>query len=134
MKPSKNGATFGPSAGQGTYPNEHKRWTEYEKKLLMRFRTEGADAISPLLGRSPKAVRRMASKMHVSLRLMPGDMCPICGKFRIRAHTAAARHGMCQACWTKELARLRDDAAEQRRADRLYQAAKKRAQRAGGDK
>lgn len=132
MKERNSGAIFGPSAAQGPYPNDGRPWSNSEKRTLSRFRGEGADAISGLLGRSPKAVRRMASKLHVSLRVRPGEVCPVCGERRVREHTSAAKRGMCPACWAGELAKLRDDAADQRRAERSYQAAKKRAQRAGG--
>lgn len=134
MNQPKGRNKFVSSPAHGMYPNNGKPWDESEKHILSRFRNEGADAIAAMLGRSPMAIRVMASKMHVSLRVKPGELCPVCGKYRIRDHTAAARHGMCPACWTKELIRLREEAAEQKRLDRAYQAAKKRAQRAGGRK
>lgn len=127
---SNSGATPGPSAGGTAYPNERKPWTTRELKTLSTMRNEGADAIAEILGRSPKAVRRMASKAHVSLRVRPGDICPVCGMREVRPHTMAARHGMCPTCWTERLTRLREEEAAQRRAEREYQAAKKRAQRA----
>lgn len=131
MGNSKNpGDTPGPSAAQGAYPNERKPWTTSELKTLSTMRNEGADAIAEILGRSPKAVRRMASKAHVSLRVRPGDICPVCGMREVRPHTSAGRHGMCPTCWTERLTRLREEEACQKRAEREYQAAKKRAQRA----
>ena len=119
------------TAAQAAYPNEHKPWSNSEKRTLSRNRNEGADAIAAILGRSPNSVRVMASKMHVSLRVSPGDVCPVCGVHEIRPHTAAARHGMCPTCWTKKLTSLREEEASLRQAERDYQAAKKRAQRSG---
>lgn len=127
---SNSGARRGPSAAQGEYPNERKPWTTRELKVLSTMRNEGADAIAAILGRSPKAVRRMASKSHVSLRVRPGDICPVCGMREVRPHTSAGRHGMCPTCWTERLTRLREKKAGLRQAEREYQAAKKRAQRA----
>ncbi len=120
----------GPSAGGTAYPNERRPWTTGELKTLSTMRNEGADAVAAILGRSPKAVRRMASKAHVSLRVRPGDVCPVCGMREVRPHTSAGRHGMCPTCWTERLTRLREEEACQKRAEREYQAAKKRAQRA----
>lgn len=126
----KAGATPGPSAAQGAYPNERKPWTTSELKTLSTMRNEGADAIAEVLGRSPKAVRRMASKQRVSLRVQYGELCPMCGKYVVREHTSAGRRGMCVVCWTKKLTRLREERAEMVVREREYQAAKKRAQRA----
>lgn len=131
MKDRKGGDRFVSSAVQAAYPNENKPWSNSERRTLARNRNEGADAISEILGRSPKSVRVMASKMHVSLRVSPGDVCPVCGIHEVRPHTAAARHGMCPTCWTKKLTSLREEEASLRQAERDYQAAKKRAQRSG---
>lgn len=131
MKDRNGGGRISPSAAQTAYPNENKPWSNSERRTLSRNRNEGADAISEILGRSPKAVQRMAEKMHVSLRVSPGDVCPVCGVHEIRPHTAAARHGMCPTCWTRKLTSLREEEASIRQAERDYQAAKKRAQRSG---
>lgn len=131
MKDRNGGGRLSPSAAQTAYPNENKPWSNSEKRTLSRNRNEGADAIAAILGRSPKAVQRMAEKMHVSLRVSPGDVCPVCGVHEVRPHTAAARHGMCPTCWTRKLTSLREEEASVRQAERDYQAAKKRAQRSG---
>ncbi len=131
MKDRNGGGRLSPSAAQTAYPNENKPWSNSEKRTLSRNRNEGADAIAAILGRSPKAVQRMAEKMRVSLRVSPGDVCPVCGIHEVRPHTAAARHGMCPTCWTKKLTSLREEEASVRQAERDYQAAKKRAQRSG---
>lgn len=103
MGDTNTGATPGPSAGGTAYPNERRPWTTGELKTLSTMRNEGADAVAAILGRSPKAVRRMASKAHVSLRVRPGDVCPVCGMREVRPHTSAGRHGMCPTCWTERL-------------------------------
>lgn len=131
MKDRNSGGMLSPSAGQTAYPNENRPWSSSDRRTLSRNRNEGADAIAAILGRSPKAVRRMAEKMRVSLRVSPGDVCPVCGVHEIRPHTAAARHGMCPTCWTRRLTGLREEEAGLRQAEREYQAAKKRAQRSG---
>lgn len=131
MNDRNGGGRLSPSAAQTAYPNENRPWSNSEKRTLSRNRNEGADAIAAILGRSPKAVQRMAEKMRVSLRVSPGDVCPVCGIHEVRPHTAAARHGMCPTCWTKKLTSLREEEASVRQAERDYQAAKKRAQRSG---
>lgn len=131
MKDRNGGDRFVSRAAQTAYPNENKPWSNSERRALSRNRNEGADAIAEMLGRSPRAVRVMASKMRVSLRVAPGDVCPVCGVHEIRPHTAAARHGMCPTCWTRKLTSLREEEASVRQAERDYQAAKKRAQRSG---
>lgn len=131
MKDRNGGGRLSPSAAQTAYTNENKPWSNSERRTLSRNRNEGADAIAEILGRSPKAVQRMAEKMHISLRVSPGDVCPVCGVHEIRPHTAAARHGMCPTCWTRKLTSLREEEASIRQAERDYQAAKKRAQRSG---
>lgn len=131
MKNRNCGDRFISRAAQTAYPNENKPWSNSEKRTLSRNRNEGADAIAEILGRSPKSVRVMASKMHVSLKVSPGDICPVCGVREIRPHTSAARHGMCPTCWTKKLTALREEATSDQQAERDYQAAKKRAQRSG---
>jgi rubrerythrin len=131
VKDRNGGGRLSPQAAQTAYPNENKPWSNSERRTLSRNRNEGADAIAEILGRSPKAVQRMAEKMRVSLRVLPGEVCPVCGIHEIRPHTAAARHGMCPTCWTRKLASLREEEASIRQAERDYQAAKKRAQRSG---
>lgn len=131
MKDRNGGGRLSPQAAQTAYPNENKPWSNSERRTLSRNRNEGADAIAEILGRSPKAVQRMAEKMRVSLRVSPGEVCPVCGIHEVRPHTAAARHGMCPTCWTRKLASLREEEASIRQAEREYQAAKKRAQRSG---
>lgn len=129
MKTRDNRDKFVSTAGQTAYPNDKKLWSNSEKRTLSRYRNEGADAIAEILGRSPKSVRVMASRLHVSLRVVPGDVCPACGVHEIRPHTLAARHGMCPTCWTRKLTALREEANSDLQAERDYQAAKKRAQR-----
>lgn len=131
MKDRNGGGRLFPQAAQTAYPNENKPWSNSERRMLSRNRNEGADAIAEILGRSPKAVQRMAEKMRVSLRILPGEVCPVCGIHEVRPHTAAARHGMCPTCWTRKLTSLREEEASIRQAEREYQAAKKRAQRSG---
>lgn len=131
MKDRNGGGRLSPQAAQTAYPNENKPWSNSERRTLSRNRNEGADAIAEILGRSPKAVQHMAEKMRVSLRVSPGEVCPVCGIHEVRPHTAAARHGMCPTCWMRKLASLREEEASIRQAEREYQAAKKRAQRSG---
>lgn len=131
MKDRNVGDRFVSRAAQTAYPNENRPWSSSDRRTLSRNRNEGADAIAEILGRSPRAVRVMASKMRVSLRVSPGEVCPVCGVHEIRPHTAAARHGMCPTCWTRRLTGLREEEAGLRQAEREYQAAKKRAQRSG---
>ncbi len=95
----------------------------------LHLRNEGADAVAAILGRSPKAVRRMASKAHVSLRVRPGDVCPVCGMREVRPHTGGkARH--VPDVLDGEAHPGAEEEACQKRAEREFQAAKKRAQRA----
>ncbi len=97
-------------------------------RYLRQHRADGAFAIGEALGRSPKAVRRMAERVGVSLRVRPADPCPVCGRNPVREGTVAARHGMCVACWTRHLSELRRERADEERAQADYEAAKKRAQ------
>lgn len=103
-------------------------WTSDEVRYLQRHRADGSDLIAHVLGRTPRAVQQQAHRLGVSLRIRPGETCPMCGEHIVREGTAAAKQGMCQVCWERRKAdAMRERVAEQRaKAD--YEAAKKLAQ------
>lgn len=112
--------------GTNKYPSRSRhRWTGEEERYLSQHRTDGAALIAAALGVSELAVRRKAQKMGVSLRVSPGEVCPRCGLYVVRAGTVAARYGVCPACWE----RMKADAIRERRgfldARRDYERAKK---------
>lgn len=82
--------------------------------------------------RTKKAITRAAERIGVSLRVRPGDICPVCNVNPVREGTNAARHGMCVPCWNLHLAALRREQAAIERTHRLYEAEKKRSMRARG--
>ena len=95
---------------------------------MQRHRADGSDLIAHVLGRTTGAVQQQAHRLGVSLRIKPGETCPMCGEHIVREGTAAAKQGMCQVCWERRKAdAMRERVAEQRaKAD--YEAAKKLAQ------
>lgn len=105
------------------------RWTDAERRYLSQHRTDGAERIAVALGRTPASVTIEASKLHVSLRVKPGDVCPVCGTHSIRQGTSDVRHGMCRTCWEREKARVLREANAERRARLSYDAAKDESKR-----
>lgn len=105
------------------------RWTDAERRYLSQHRTDGAERIAVALGRTPASVKIEASRIHVSLRALPGDLCPVCGAHPIRVGTSDASHGMCRTCWEKEKARVLREANAERRAKLAYDAAKDESKR-----
>lgn len=120
--------------------NDRRPWTTGELEVIRKFRAEGVDAIWEMLRdprtgrptRSKFAIQKAASRIGVSLRVRPGDICPLCGVNPIREGTNAARHDMCVPCWNVHLAELKREQAAMERTQRLYEAEKKRLKRARG--
>lgn len=110
---------------------DKRAWTTTEIKYLRQHRQDGAEAIAIILGRTESAVRRQASREGISWKVKGGELCPFCGTHYVREGTSAAKHGMCIACWNIRLAELRREAEAEARTNRLREAAKKAAQRAG---
>jgi hypothetical protein len=106
-------------------------WTTEEERYLARHRTDGADLLAHVLGRSVRAVRVKASRLGVSLAARPGEVCPMCGCYEIREHTEAARHGLCPVCWERRKAKAMEERRATRAAQQGYERAKKRAQSRG---
>ena len=119
---------------------DRRPWTTGELEVIRKFRAEGVDAIYEMM-RDPKtgrptrskgAIKLAAHRIGVSLRVRPGDICPVCNVNPVREGTNAARHGMCVPCWNLHLAALRREQAAIERTHRLYEAEKKRSMRARG--
>ena len=105
-------------------PKRH-RWTDEERRYIKQHRGDGAALLAYVLGVTPKAVQRVAEKMHVSLRITKGDICPVCGLETIRDRTDAARYGMCPSCWERRKAEAMRERRRFEAAHRDYEAAKK---------
>lgn len=101
------------------------KWTDEEERYLIQHRSDGADLIAHALGVSVPAVKHKASRLGVSLRPKPGEICPLCGCYVIRPHTDAGRHGMCPACWERRKADAMRERRAFQRAKEDYEAAKK---------
>lgn len=112
---------------------DKRAWTTTEIKYLRQHRQDGAAAIAAVLDRTEQAVRRQASREGISWIVRPGELCPFCGCHQVRDGSSAAKHGMCIPCWNKRLAELRREAEAEARTNRIREAAKKAAQRAGKD-
>lgn len=115
--------TTGPVAPK---PGAQRPWTTKEERYLITHKSDGAAILAAALGRTECAIRRRASRLGVSLRPRPGELCPRCGCYEIRAGTSAAQHGLCPVCWE----RAKADAMEERdatlREQARYEAAKMR--------
>ena len=119
---------------------DRRPWTTGELDAIRKFRAEGVDAIYEMMRdphtgrptRSKLAIKKAASRIGVSLRVSPGDTCPVCGVNPIREGTNAARHDMCVPCWNLHLAELKREQAAMERTHRVYEAEKKRLKRARG--
>lgn len=102
-------------------------WSDEETRYLISHKRDGADLIAIALGRTRASVKVKACRLRVSLQTEFGEICPRCGRYRIRRGTGAARHGLCQVCWELEKA----GALRERRAfvaaRQEYERVKKRA-------
>lgn len=107
-------------------PGIQFRWTDADCRYLITHKSDGAELVAKALGRSVSAVKMKASRLGVSLRPQPGELCPSCGCYRIRAGTSAAQHGLCPACWEREKARAMQERAATMAATAEYNAAKVR--------
>lgn len=105
---------------------DERPWTSGEERYLSQHRTDGAALLAHALGRSVSSVRTKASRLGVSLRPRPGDVCPVCGTYQIRPRTAAAGQGMCPVCWELRKAKAMEERRAMREAVRAYERAKKR--------
>lgn len=101
-----------------------KHWSGEEKRYLISHKTDGAYLIAEALGRSVISVQTMACRLHVSLRPDVGEICPICGEFRINKGTPAGRSGMCHVCWEKEKSRALLERKRFQEERRRYEQAK----------
>lgn len=108
-------------------PYQQKRWTDEEKRYLRQHRYDGSELVAEALGKSVCAVKQMAHRLHISLRVQPGDTCPLCGTYVIQARTDAAHHGMCPLCWERRKRKAMEERAALARERKLYDAAKHRA-------
>lgn len=108
--------------------NSGRSWTSDEVRYLQRHRADGSDLIAHVLGRTPRAVQQQAHRLGVSLRIRPGETCPMCGEHTVREGTDAAAHGMCQVCWERRKADAMRERAAELRAKADYEAAKKQCQ------
>lgn len=109
-----------------------RNWTTTEIRYIRQHRSEGAEAIAFVLGRTERAVRQVAYLNGISWKVKPGEVCPVCGQHEIREGTSAANHGMCIPCWNMKLAALHREAEAEERTNRLREAAKKAHQRSHG--
>lgn len=113
-------------------PYQQKRWTDEEKRYLRQHRYDGSELVAEALGKSVCAVKQMAHRLHISLRVQPGDTCPLCGTYVIQARTDAAHHGMCPLCWERRKRKAMEERAALARERKLYDAAKHRAKYGSG--
>lgn len=102
-----------------------KRWTDEEKRYLITYKDDGAEKIAAALGRSTIAVQIMACRLHVSLAVRHGEICPRCGMREVRKGTSAYSHGLCPVCWEREKAEAIRERRAFKRARKEYEAAKK---------
>lgn len=113
-------------------PYQQRRWTDEEKRYLRQHRHDGPVLIAEALGKSACAVKQMAHRLHISLRVQPGDTCPVCGTYVVQTSTDAARHGMCPLCWERRKRKAMEERAALTRERKLYDAAKHRAKYGAG--
>lgn len=102
-----------------------RRWTDEEKRYLISHKTDGSARIASALGRTPLSVRIMASRLHVSLKMIESELCPRCGMYRMRKGTAGYRQGLCPVCWEQEKAYAIRERKDFLRARQDYERAKK---------
>lgn len=102
-----------------------RRWTDEEKRYLISHKTDGAKLVAAALGRTPLSVRIMASRLHVSLERVESEVCPRCGRYRMRKGTSGYRHGLCPVCWEQEKAYAIRERKAFQRARQDYERAKK---------
>lgn len=111
------------------HPNEKsrfsKRWTDEEKRYLISHKTDGAELIAAALGRTIISIQIMACRLHVSLERIESELCPRCGKYRMRKGTSGYRHGLCPVCWEQEKAYAIRERKAFQRARQDYERAKK---------
>lgn len=118
--------------GEGLRPSEHicRYWSTAEIRYVRQHKSEGAKAIALALDRTEASVSAMATRHKIALgNVKPGDLCPRCAAHAVTAGTAAARQGLCIACYEREKAALRRQVAAEEDAHRKYEQAKKEAQR-----
>lgn len=123
-----------PSA-QKTHGGDFQRssgsfWTSREERYLIQHRTDGAELIAHVLGRSVSAVKHKAHRLRVSLAYRPGDTCPVCGQHSMHEGTVAAQHGMCLVCWERRKAEQMREARAETWARREYEKQKQGVKRA----
>lgn len=109
-----------------------RAWTDEDERYLRRHRHDGRAAVAEALGRSPEAVRRHALRLGFTVPIRPrqGEVCPICGRWRMSPGTEAYAAGYCQVCWGKHKRAVFDQRIAERAEQRAYEALKKRRQRA----
>lgn len=110
-----------------------RRWSDNDVRYLRRHRDDGAELIAEALGRTPASVRNKAARLGVSIGYRQLETCPLCGAYPVRPGTRAGSHGMCCTCWERRKAENMRERAAEERAQREYDAAKKRKGRAHGE-
>lgn len=104
-----------------------RRWTEGELETLYDHRREGAKAIAGLIERTPDAIRKKASELGISLDAKGYTVpivCPHCGCYEVKPHTAAGAHGICEVCHLRNLRDAEREKAATIRARAEYNAAR----------
>lgn len=113
-----------------------KTWTSEKQSYLIRHAQDGVGLLSHALGVTEDEVIRRAEKSGLRLFYGPEwgelELCPMCSARFVRPQTAAARAGVCPACWERAKADAMRERAATVSAQRGYEAAKKRFRRANG--
>lgn len=118
-------------APTGGAKRRSRAWTDEDDRYLRRHRHDGRAAVAEALGRSPEAVRHRALRLGFTVPLRPrqGEVCPICGQWRMSPGTEAYAAGYCQVCWAKHKRAVFEQRRAEQAEQRAYEALKKRAQR-----
>lgn len=107
-------------------------WTDEDDRYLRRHRHDGRAAVAEALGRTPEAVRHRALRLGFTVPIRPsqGELCPICGQWRMSRGTEAYAAGYCQVCWGKHKRAVYLQRKAEQAEQRAYEALKKRELRA----
>jgi hypothetical protein len=104
-------------------------WTDEQRRYLLRHRTDGTALLSHVLGHTEDEIQAEANRIGFEVpkrRLDGGEICPMCGTYEVRPDTVSGRNGVCPVCWERMKAKAMEERAATLRAQRDYDAAKKR--------
>jgi tRNA(Ile2) C34 agmatinyltransferase TiaS len=112
--------------------SEQVPFSQAEDRFLRHHRGDGIALVAQVMGRTCPELLNRAEELGIELAITPefGEVCPRCGS-RMTRWGSGYRHGLCEACWSRERALIISSLVNDQQGALEYNRARTERQRRG---